>query len=413
MTTPPPALDDLTWSSPDEDFSAVESLFETPFDTEMMSHGSNNSSPIDFAFAPPTEGVHDGFKAEGSKPPHHTVNPYHHLSMHVNPYGLSSTSSFSSASGSVTGSSFSSADALPAISTNFARPSTAETRRPATAGGALQSRSPFVGFMPSGRREATLPESIDENGEALFSDPFEQGEREHKAVVEVDPHYMSNSSLRRSSEPQSNIPISWSNQGAMNPPPIPSLPSSSFTSISPNAISDSRMNYTTSRPQTSDGLPSYSGMSHGISLPSARTIVPHLPQQPSPSYTYNAYRGPPLPPRDNRIASMSDVNLGHSSFVNRGYSLDASASSRSAFNPSSSMDSVNSDMQFVALGGPTPKKRPRRRFDEIERLYVCGHAGCEKSYGTLNHLNAHVAMQKHGEKRLPSGMFYSLEFDSC
>ncbi|KAE8245302.1 hypothetical protein A4X13_0g5995 [Tilletia indica] len=48
------------------------------------------------------------------------------------------------------------------------------------------------------------------------------------------------------------------------------------------------------------------------------------------------------------------------------------------------------------------KKRPRRRYDEIERLYRCNWPGCTKSYGTLNHLNAHVAMQKHGAKRLPT-----------
>ncbi|KAN0061699.1 hypothetical protein ACQY0O_005691 [Thecaphora frezii] len=48
------------------------------------------------------------------------------------------------------------------------------------------------------------------------------------------------------------------------------------------------------------------------------------------------------------------------------------------------------------------KKRPRRRYDEIERLYPCKWPGCTKSYGTLNHLNAHVAMQKHGPKRSPT-----------
>lgn len=50
-----------------------------------------------------------------------------------------------------------------------------------------------------------------------------------------------------------------------------------------------------------------------------------------------------------------------------------------------------------------PKKRPRRRFEEIERLYNCNYPGCNKAYGTLNHLNAHVSMQKHGPKRLPAG----------
>ncbi|KAI7818466.1 hypothetical protein BC939DRAFT_401434 [Gamsiella multidivaricata] len=57
---------------------------------------------------------------------------------------------------------------------------------------------------------------------------------------------------------------------------------------------------------------------------------------------------------------------------------------------------------FVPLSGVNTKKRPRRRFDEIERLYVCNWGECEKAYGTLNHLNAHVNMQKHGPKRHPS-----------
>ncbi|CAG8490483.1 7482_t:CDS:2 [Diversispora eburnea] len=58
---------------------------------------------------------------------------------------------------------------------------------------------------------------------------------------------------------------------------------------------------------------------------------------------------------------------------------------------------------FVALPGINTKKRPRRRYDEIERHYACNFVGCTKSYGTLNHLNAHVQMQKHGLKRHPSG----------
>ncbi|KAG2343970.1 hypothetical protein BDR05DRAFT_962259 [Suillus weaverae] len=57
---------------------------------------------------------------------------------------------------------------------------------------------------------------------------------------------------------------------------------------------------------------------------------------------------------------------------------------------------------FVALPGNAVKKRPRRRYDEIERLYQCSWPSCSKAYGTLNHLNAHVTMQKHGVKRSPN-----------
>jgi hypothetical protein len=60
---------------------------------------------------------------------------------------------------------------------------------------------------------------------------------------------------------------------------------------------------------------------------------------------------------------------------------------------------------FVPIPGAQQHKRPRRRYEEIERMYKCGWNGCEKAYGTLNHLNAHVTMQSHGQKRTPEGMF--------
>ncbi|CAK7268007.1 C2H2 finger domain transcription factor con7 [Sporothrix epigloea] len=56
---------------------------------------------------------------------------------------------------------------------------------------------------------------------------------------------------------------------------------------------------------------------------------------------------------------------------------------------------------FVPIPGAQQHKRPRRRYEEIERMYKCGWKGCEKGYGTLNHLNAHVTMQSHGSKRTP------------
>lgn len=63
---------------------------------------------------------------------------------------------------------------------------------------------------------------------------------------------------------------------------------------------------------------------------------------------------------------------------------------------------------FVPIPGAQQHKRPRRRYEEIERMYKCGWNGCEKAYGTLNHLNAHVTMQSHGPKRTPEGK-YSLQ----
>ncbi|KAF9497184.1 hypothetical protein BDN71DRAFT_1505158 [Pleurotus eryngii] len=65
-------------------------------------------------------------------------------------------------------------------------------------------------------------------------------------------------------------------------------------------------------------------------------------------------------------------------------------------------ESNSKTYSFIPLPGNAVKKRPRRRYDEIERLYQCSWPDCSKSYGTLNHLNAHVTMQKHGSKRSPN-----------
>ncbi|KAJ9053504.1 hypothetical protein DSO57_1023544 [Entomophthora muscae] len=45
------------------------------------------------------------------------------------------------------------------------------------------------------------------------------------------------------------------------------------------------------------------------------------------------------------------------------------------------------------------KPRPRRRFEEVKRLYPCTYPNCNKAYGALNHLNSHIVSKSHGKKR--------------
>jgi hypothetical protein len=273
------------------------------------------------------------------------------------------------------------------------------------------------------------PETIDEHTE-LFTDPFATNEKDDsiklvpsQTQAQMDPHYVA--PARRASEPHFaqplNIQTHWA-QPSVTPDhsanPSPHQPFA-LTSAPPNisqfglmagpnihttmqnANRQQSMAYT-SRPQTSDGIPSYGHINpNGVSLPSARTITNQLP---SPSYApqsapYFGQQGM-MPYRDNRAASMGDIH-GHPNNQFPG-SRHYSMSSADRYPHPGQVDG-KSELTFVPLGGPTPKKRPRRRYDEIERLYLCGWNGCEKAYGTLNHLNAHVAMQKHGDKRLPSG----------
>ncbi|ODQ45151.1 hypothetical protein PICMEDRAFT_12886 [Pichia membranifaciens NRRL Y-2026] len=46
-------------------------------------------------------------------------------------------------------------------------------------------------------------------------------------------------------------------------------------------------------------------------------------------------------------------------------------------------------------------RRKRKKAFEVERHYRCNYQFCNKAYGTLNHLNTHILIQKHGKKRLP------------
>ncbi|EWZ79277.1 hypothetical protein FOXG_12510 [Fusarium oxysporum f. sp. lycopersici 4287] len=67
----------------------------------------------------------------------------------------------------------------------------------------------------------------------------------------------------------------------------------------------------------------------------------------------------------------------------------------------SSQTRPSNGYSFVQVPSVPEKKRTRRRPDQIDRIYKCGWNGCDKAYGTLNHLNAHVTMQSHGQKRVP------------
>ena len=48
---------------------------------------------------------------------------------------------------------------------------------------------------------------------------------------------------------------------------------------------------------------------------------------------------------------------------------------------------------------PKKVRRFRRRYNQIVRKYSCTYAGCNKSYGSLNHLNTHIVTKKHGHRK--------------
>ena len=123
-----------------------------------------------------------------------------------------------------------------------------------------------------------------------------------------------------------------------------------------------------------------------------------VPYPPSPGDHYG-----PSPP-NTATSTSSAPPLGSMNYSNFGSQSQVPNLQRGTHtNANFPGDANNKTYSFVALPGNTVKKRPRRRYDEIERLYHCSWQDCTKGYGTLNHLNAHVLMQKHGPKRAPAG----------
>lgn len=205
-------------------------------------------------------------------------------------------------------------------------------------------------------------------------------------------------------------------QFAFNPPPLPSPRSPQFES-NPYSYSPQRHSHSSH---------SWKGSNHGEDQHHNMHIQQQLHAFSSLGFRDGDSRDgeEPISPLNPAFSpSMGGLGIGGLGAGHHGYAGDHDAygpsppntgtSATSSNNPRGSTSHSNNNSNsktysFVSLPGNAVKKRPRRRYDEIERLYQCSWPECAKAYGTLNHLNAHVTMQKHGSKRSPNGQLYFL-----
>ncbi|KAL9933690.1 hypothetical protein V8E36_007348 [Tilletia maclaganii] len=115
--------------------------------------------------------------------------------------------------------------------------------------------------------------------------------------------------------------------------------------------------------------------------------------------SYSPYQAPDTASTSTNPNFTSTINTADPAAPHRGSSGSVSTATGEDGGNTSSITAVSPLGPIISTA---TKKRPRRRYDEIDRMYPCNWPGCTKSYGTLNHLNAHVTMQKHGAKRLPN-----------
>lgn len=164
------------------------------------------------------------------------------------------------------------------------------------------------------------------------------------------------------------------------------------------------------RPHTADGMFGQFGVVGSAAAPhegsAENSTLGTAAGSNSRPYTPGTHAANVDPYHQHRRMSMPDPSSGASGTgANKVFSYMAPGEDGTVHSSSgvaTSSHSYSGHYFGGGYGGSASKKRPRRRYDEIERLYSCSWPGCTKSYGTLNHLNAHVAMQKHGPKRSPS-----------
>ncbi|KAJ5543661.1 hypothetical protein N7513_007169 [Penicillium frequentans] len=237
-------------------------------------------------------------------------------------------------------------------------------------------------------------------------------------------HYSHNHTPQPEARPPQYTP-----QPDVRPPTLPAAntPQSDYGLNPPPTRSPAYQDYLP-RPQSytpnsqPGGVPSMAQASSS-SLPMPATLrspnlksdaVPLDPSLPANSPTYPPpyspyqpqghdmqYQSHPPPPHQMYARPEWPGYGGHSHGLPGPYSSPATTVGSASPGPASAGSRPGQVYSFVPIPGAQQHKRPRRRYEEIERMYKCGWNGCEKAYGTLNHLNAHVTMQSHGAKRTP------------
>ena len=127
----------------------------------------------------------------------------------------------------------------------------------------------------------------------------------------------------------------------------------------------------------------------------------------SPPQGQYPYSQPPHTTSSNTSSTAPHV-YPVASGRSRGHSVGSRPATMQGSRPTGHRGPRVDEQDLVFLPASTesdvePRRRKRRRWDEIDRKYACNYEGCTRAYGSLSHLNDHVSLQNHGPKRRASG----------
>ncbi|RWA10303.1 hypothetical protein EKO27_g4813 [Xylaria grammica] len=287
----------------------------------------------------------------------------------------------------------------------------------------LKSSSPGAKFGKLlNASDSHMERSVHEYSQSGLPSPYPSVSGDNQSEASSADHasaaqYPSNQEARTASYSTSATPTSEYGAYPQSARSTSSFPEHSLRQYHPASNHNGSSGGMAQQSTTSPSMPLQDGRNHQPQQVKSDSDVPIDPSiaAPSPTYPHGQYSPyAPPPPQDmahnypqGAPAGMYTqprpdwANYGHPAGQIPHHPVSYSHQPTSAPPGRPAQYGVQQVYSFVPIPGAQQHKRPRRRYEEIERMYKCGWNGCEKAYGTLNHLNAHVTMQSHGQKRTP------------
>ncbi|KAF2964653.1 hypothetical protein GQX73_g8925 [Xylaria multiplex] len=269
--------------------------------------------------------------------------------------------------------------------------------------------------------DSPMERSVHEYSQSGLPSPYPSVSGDNQSEASSADHasaaqYPSNQEARPASYSTSATPTSEYGAYPQSARSTSSFPEHSLRQYHPASNHNGSSGGMAQQSTTSPSMPLQDGRNHQPQQVKSDSDVPIDPSiaAPSPTYPHGQYSPYAPPPQDmahnypqGAPAGMYTqprpdwANYGHPTGQMPHHPVSYSHQAPSAPPGRPTQYGVQQVYSFVPIPGAQQHKRPRRRYEEIERMYKCGWNGCEKAYGTLNHLNAHVTMQSHGQKRTP------------
>ena len=248
-----------------------------------------------------------------------------------------------------------------------------------------------------------------------MDDDDQQRPSDDRPPLQLHHHHLQQQQRQQSSSDKTPLP---------SQPPPSNVPQSSFPTI--NAVNGSQFRLPSIQDMLNGEEPASRRITRSSPTPLLSSFGPPFLVQSMPTASDNSFLAPPPSTVPNSVSSTPVISYNTLQTSSTLPTLSISEPPTTSTTPENNALALASSQAIVDRGNSVAeggrqsdddddiddgefagavegrKRRHRRRYDEVVRLYQCNYRSCTKSYGTLNHLNHHIVLQSHGLKRFPS-----------